>query len=112
MHPVPYKGLMMDSQFTSAATFGNRSVIERGEIDSYLGVQMVERPKGTLALGGGTYRSLLLAKGAIAGAVKRGITLETEYVARLQRKYILASVRFGGTVVHTNGVFWIVTVQS
>ena len=112
MHPIPYKGLMMDSQFTNAATFGNRSVISQGEIDSYLGVQMVERPKGTLVVGGGTYRSCLLSKGAICGAVKRNITLETEYVARLQRKYILASVRYGGTVVHTNGVFWIVTVQS
>jgi len=112
MHPIVYKGLMRDSQFTNAATFGNRSVIAKGEIDSYLGVQMVERPKGTLVIGGGTYRSLLLAKGAIAGAVKRGITLETEYVARLQRKYVLASVRFGGTVVHTHGVFWVVTVQT
>jgi len=112
MHPVVYKGLMQDSQFTNAATFGNRSVIARGEIDSFLGVQMIERPKGTLAVGGGTYRSLMLANGAVAGAIKRGITLETEYVARLQQKFILASVRFGGTVVHTNGVFWIVTVQS
>jgi len=115
MHPVVYKGLMQDSQFTNAATFGNRSVIAKGEIDSYLGVDMVERPKGTLCVGNctsGTYRSVLLAKGAVAGAIKRNITLETEYVARLQRKYILASVRYGGTVVHTNGVFWIVTVQT
>jgi len=112
MHPVVYKGLMQDSQFTNAATFGNRSVIERGEIDSYLGVQMVERPKGTLLIGGGTYRSLLLAKGAIAGAIKRAIEVETEYVVRLQQKFVLASVRFGGTVVHTNGIFWIQTVQS
>jgi hypothetical protein len=111
MHPVVYKGLMQDSQFTSAATFGNRNVIERGEIDSFLGVQMVEVPKGTLSIGGGTYRSLLLAKGAICGAKKHDVELETEYVAREQKKYVLASIRFGGTVVHTNGVFWIVTVQ-
>lgn len=112
MHPVVYKGLFQDSQFTNAATFGNRNVIARGEIDSYLGVQMVDVPKGTLAVGGGTYRSLLLSKGAIVGAKKHDVELETEYVARLQRKYVLASIRFGGTVVHTNGVFWIVTVQS
>jgi hypothetical protein len=112
MHPIVYKGLFQDSQFTNAATFGNRSVIQQGEIDSYLGVQMVSIPKGTLAVGGGTYRSLLLAKGAIAGAKKHEIELETEYVARLQRKYVLASARFGGTVVHPNGVFWILTVQS
>ncbi len=112
MHPVVYKGLMQDSQFTNAATFGNRSVIQRGEIDSFLGVQMVEVPKGTLHVNEGTYRSLLLAKGAIAGAKKREIEVETEYVARLRRKYVLASARFGGTVVHTNGVFWIITVQS
>jgi hypothetical protein len=112
MHPVVYKGLFQDSQFTNAATFGNRNVIERGAIDSYLGVAMVDVPKGTLYIGGGTYRSLMLAKGAICAAKKREIEIETEYVARLQRKYILASARFGGTVVHTSGVFWIVTVQS
>lgn len=112
MHPVVYKGLFQDSQFTNAATFGNRSVIQSGQISSFLGADFIDRPQGTLAIGGGTYRSLLMSKGAIAGAIKRNIELETEYVVRLQQKFVLASVRFGGTVAHTNGVFWIQTVQS
>ena len=112
IHPVVWAGLLQDSQFTNAATFGERGVIASGNIPKYLGVDIVPLPQGTLNLGGGTYRSLLMANGAMVGVIKRELTVETEYVARLQQKFIIASTRFGGTVAHPNGIFWITTVQS
>jgi len=100
VHPVVEAALLQDSQFTSAATFGDRSVIESGHVYKWLGLDVISIPKGTLALGGGTYYSLMLAQDAIAGAKKREIEVESEYVARLRRKYVLASARFCGTPVH------------
>ena len=91
---------MQDSQFVNAATFGNRDVIATGRIVNYLGVEINETPKGTLVVGGGTYRSLLLAKGALAGAIKHGITVETEYSPRLQKRYVIADIRYGGVCLH------------
>ena len=112
MHPVPYKHLMQDDQFVNAATFGNRDVIATGRIVNYLGVEINETPKGTLTTGGGTYRSLLLAKGALAGAIKHGITVETEYSPRLQKRYVIADIRYGGVCLHPDGIYWIRTVET
>lgn len=112
MHPVPYKHLMQDAQFVNAATFGNRDVIATGRITQYLGVEINETPKGTLVVGGGTYRSLMLAKGALAGALKHGITIETEYSPRLQKRYVIADIRYGGVCLHPDGIYWILSVEN
>jgi|GEM_PF-3721453 len=112
IHPVVEAGLLQDSQFTNAATFGERSVIESGHVYKWLGLDVITIPKGTLHPGGGTYYSLMLAQDAIAGAKKREIEVESEYVVRLRRKYVLASARFCGTPVHTAGVWWIRSVET
>ena len=111
MHPVPYKHLMQDSQFVNAATFGNRDVIATGRIVNYLGLEINETPKGTLVVGGGTYRSLMLAKGALAGAIKHGITIETEYSPRLQKRYVIADIRYGGVCLHPDGIYWVLSKE-
>jgi len=117
VHPVVHAALLQDSQFTSAATFGARDVITGGRVLNYLGIDILSRPKGTLVYGGsavsgGTYYSLMLAQDAIAGAKKREITVESEYVARLRRKYFIPSARFCGTVVHDEGVWWISSIET
>ncbi len=111
-HSVPYKHLMQDDQFVNACTFGNRDVIASGVIKNYLGVEINETPKGTLVVGGGTYRSLLLAKGALAGALKRGITVETEYSPRQRRRWVIASMRWGAVCLHNDGIYWILSVET
>jgi hypothetical protein len=111
-HSVPYKHLMQDSQFVNACTFGNRDVIASGVIKNYLGVEINESPKGTLVVGGGTYRSLLLSKGALAGALKRGITVETEYSPRQRRRWVIASMRWGAVCLHNDGIFWVLSVET
>jgi len=112
MHSVPYKHLMQDSQFVNACTFGNRDVIASGIIKNYLGVEINETPKGTLVIGGGTYQSLMLSKGAIGGALKRGITVETEYSPRQRRRWVIASMRWGATALHNDGIYWVRSVET
>lgn len=107
-HPVVEAQLMMDTQFTNAATFGNRSVITGGHIYEYLGLDFVFLPKGTLEYGAansGTWRSYLIAKDALHGAYKRDIELETDYDVRDQRQYFIASVRFGALCKCEHGVW-------
>ena len=112
MHSVPYKHLMQDSQFTNAATFGNRDVIATGRITEYLGVEINQTPKGTLVVGGGTYRSLMLAKGALGGALKHGIEIETEYSPRQRRRWVIGTIRLGGVCLHPDGIWWMITVET
>ena len=118
MHPVPWTSLMQDSNFSYANRFGARDVISGGRLETAFGIEINVTPKGTLILPSwdwgvsGTYRTLLLAKGALAGAMKHGITLETEYSPRLQKKWIIADVKYGGVCLHPDGIYWIHTVES
>jgi hypothetical protein len=110
--PVQYASLLQDDQFTNAATRGKKDIIETGVIGNYLGMDIVPLIQGTLNAGGGTYRSFVLAKGAIAGAIKRDIEFEREYYVKDQRNYFVGAVRFGGTPVHTSGIGLILTVEA
>jgi len=91
MHPVVWASLMQDTNFSFANRFGARDVILGGRLEQAYGLEINVTPKGTLILPdwewnvSGTYRTLLLAKGALAGAMKHGITIETEYSPRLRR---------------------------
>jgi len=111
MHPVPWRSLMQDTNFTYANRFGARDVISGGRLQTAYGLEINTTPKGTLVIGTGTYRSLLLAKGAIAGAMKYGITIETEYSPRLQKRWVLADIKYGGVCLHPDGIYWIVTIE-
>jgi len=119
MHPVPWASLMQDTNFSYANRFGTRDVIGGGRLETAFGLEINVTPKGTLdagdwelKVGGGTYRSLLLAKGALGGALKHGITIETEYSPRFQKKWIIADIKYGGVCLHPDGIFWIKTVES
>lgn len=114
-HPVQYASLLKDSQFTNAATAGDKAAITSGKIPTYLGMDIVPLVQGTLANGTfspGTYKAFMLAEGAMAGAIKRAIDVEKEYYVKDQRTYIVSSVRFGGTVVHTAGIGLITSVSG
>ena len=112
MHPVPWTSLMQDTNFTYANRFGARDVISGGRLETAYGLEINTTPKGTLLIGGGTYRSLMLAKGAIAGAMKYGITIETEYSPRLQKRWVLADIKYGGVCLHPDGIYWIRTFEG
>ena len=113
MHPVPYASLLRDAQFVNAATFGDRKVIETGVIPRYLGMDIVPLLQGTLNYGGtaGTYKTYAIAKGALVGAIKRDIEVEKEYYVKDQTNYIVASIRFGGTPLHTYGIAECTTID-
>ena len=111
IHPVVEATLMQDSQFVNAATFGDRSVITGGHIIQYLGLDIVVVPKGSLHPGVGTYSSLMLSRYAIHAAKKRDPIIEQQYLVQTQRKYIYASVRFGKTIVCSDGVWWILSAK-
>jgi len=104
MHPVVWTSLMQDTNFTYANRFGSRDVISGGNLQQAYGIDINVTPKGTLEIGGGTYRTLLLAKGALAGAIKHGITLETEYSPRYQKRWVIADIRYGGLCLHPESV--------
>jgi hypothetical protein len=109
IHPVVEARLMQDSQFVNAATFGDRSVITGGHIIHYLGLDIIVVPKGSLHYGAGTYASLMLARYAVHAAKKRDPIMEEQYLVKEQKKYFIASVRFGKSVVCESGVLWIFT---
>jgi hypothetical protein len=111
IHPVVEASLLQDSQFVNAATFGDRSVITGGHIIQYLGLDIIVVPKGSLKIGVGTYASILLARYAVHAAKKRDPIMEQQYLVQTQRKYIYASVRFGKSVVCSDGVLFITTAQ-
>ena len=118
MHPVVWASLMQDTNFSYANRFGARDAILGGRLEEAYGLEINVTPKGTLILPtwdwgvSGTYRTLLLANGALAGALKHGITVETEYSPRFQKKWIIADIKYGGTCLHPDGIFWIHTVES
>jgi hypothetical protein len=107
IHPAVEAAFMQNSQFVNAATFGDRSVITGGHIISYLGLDIIVVPKGSLIPTVGTYASLMLSRYAVHAAMKRDPTIESQYLVQTQRKYIYASVRFGKSVVCNDGVLWI-----
>jgi len=112
-HPVPYASLLCDSQFTDASTWGDRGVLLTGKIPNYLGVDIIKVNQGTLLTAtGGTYKSFLIANGAVVGAMKRGLDVESEYYVKDQRRYNLASIRLGGTVAHSDGIWELTTVNG
>ena len=106
-HPVPMSSLLQDTNFVYACRYGNRDVITGGRVLEWLNLQIYFVPKGTLSVGSGSYDSLLLAKNALAGAIKHGLRIESEYVVRQQRRYVLATIKFGGTCLHPDGIWWI-----
>lgn len=113
MHPVQYASLLQDQQFTNAMWRGKSSIIDTGEIGIYIAMDIVPLIQGTLANGTfspGTYKAIMMSKGACVGAIKRELEIEKEYYVKNQTNYVVASIRFGGTVVHTNGVGLITTV--
>jgi len=112
MHPVPHTHLMQDTNFRYANQFGARDVVTGGRLETAYGIEINVTPKGTLLIGGGTYRTLLLAKGALAGALKHGITIETEYSPRMQKRWVLADIKYGGVCLHPDGIYWIHTVEG
>jgi hypothetical protein len=113
IHPVPYASLLCDSQFTDASTWGDRGVLQTGDIPRFVGVDIIKVNQGTLlTASGGTYKSFLLANGAVVGAMKRGLDMESEYYVKDQRRYTIASIRLGGTVAHTDGVWMLTTVNG
>ena len=106
-HPVPMSSLLQDSNFVYACRYGNRDVITGGRVLEWLNLQIYFVPKGTLSVGSGSYDSLLLAKNALAGAIKHGLRIESEYSVIQQRRYVLATIKFGGTCLHPDGIWWI-----
>lgn len=107
IHPAIEARLMQDSQFVNAATYGDRSVITDGHVIKYLGLDIVVVPKGSLYIATGTYRSLLLSRYAVHGAVKREPTIESQYYVNLGKRTVMASTRLGKTTVCNAGVLWI-----
>lgn len=112
MHSVQFKSLMQDTNFTYANRFGNRDVINGGMVKQAYGVEVNESPKGTLVIGGGTYRALLLAQDAIGGALKRGMQIETEFRPTQRKRWIIASIRLCAVCLHPDGIVWIQTVET
>ena len=106
-HPVSMSSLLQDTNFVYACRYGNRDVITGGRVLEWLNLQILMVPKGTLSVGGGSYDSLLLAKNAIAAAIKHGLRVESEYSVIQQRRYVLATIKFGGTCLHPSGIWWI-----
>jgi hypothetical protein len=118
-HPVKlvcssaqYKSLLQDTNFRYANQFGARDVVTGGVLNIAYGVEINETPLGTMVVAGGTHRALLLAKGALAGAAKRGVMMETEYRPSQRVRWLIGSIRFCGVCLHPDGIYWITTVEA
>ena len=106
-HPQTLISMMQTQAFYDASQFGTREVAERGAVANYFGVDIITTPCAYST--GGTYKSLLIAKGALCGVIKRKPEIESQYVIESGRTYIRADLRWGGTIVHGDGVFEINT---
>jgi hypothetical protein len=116
MHPVPFASLLQDSQFVNAATYGDATVIRDAKIPKYLGmdiVPLVQNGGTLLNYGGtaGTYKTYMFAKGVMVGAIKRQMEIEKQYWVPTQSNYVMSTIRFGGTVVHTYGIGLLTTLD-
>lgn len=107
VHPYQMTALLKDQAFYDASQFGSREVIERGAVANYFGVDLVQTP--LIYSTGNTYKAYLIAKGAVCGAVKRRPEIETDYIIESGRHYVRMDMRFGGTIVHMDGVLQILT---
>jgi hypothetical protein len=110
IHPVQESSLLQDEQFTNASKYGDRSIIRSGRVYDYLGLKVVVTPQ--ISSTGGTYRAYLLADSAVAFAGKRDFTVESDYDVQKRQTMIVASGRYGGTILHDRGVFEIATVNG
>jgi len=105
MHPRIEATLMGSSQFTNAATFGDRSVITGGHITRFLGVDFAVIPSGSLISPGlGTYTTWLFARNILQGVKKRDPDIQTQFLVQPQSRYVYTSVRFAGTVIASGSI--------
>jgi len=110
IHPVQEASLLQDPQFVNAATYGNRDVIQSGRVWQYLGLNILVSPQVDST--GGTYRAYLLSEDALAFAGKRDLTIDTDYNVQKRQNIIVATARYGGTVLHPKGIWEIRTVNG
>lgn len=106
-HPQCIVSLMQNQAFYDASQFGNNEVTQRGAVASYYGVDIVSTP--VIYSTGGTYKSYLVSKGALVGAIKRKPEIVSQYVIESGRTYVRADMRWGGTIAHFDGVFQVCT---
>ena len=107
VHPLQMVSLLKDAAFYDASQFGSAEVTQRGAVANYFGVDLIQTP--LVYSTGATYKAFLLAKGAICGAIKRRPEINTDYIIESGRNYVRMDMRFGGTIVHPDGVFEIKT---
>ena len=117
MHPKQYANLLRDTQFTNAATYGGREVIQTGVIPKYLGMDIVTTPKiGTTLITsgtvGGSYVAIMCAKGVFVGAAKRDVTVETDYDPTTRSTKVVATQRVGVALALAKGVACIGAVAA
>lgn len=109
-HPQTVTKMMQNQQFYDASQFGTRDVIERGAIASYYGVDFIQSTVVTST--GGTYKSALLARGAMGGVMKRTPVARSDYIIESGRNYVRMTGRYGGTPLHGDGVWEIDTSDA
>lgn len=109
-HPQTVTKMMQNQQFYDASQFGTRDVIERGAIANYYGVDFIQTP--VVYSTGGTYKSLLLARGAMGGVMKRTPVARTDYIIESGRNYVKMTARYGGTPLHSDGIWQIDTSDA
>lgn len=105
-------------QFTNAATFGGRQVIETGYVPSYMGVKVYTSTNVTSGTGGtGTdiaYHTCYMmdSKRAAAIAVKRNPTVETEYKTLERKHYVTATMEYAAGLLNNAAVCEIMVSDS
>ena len=109
IHPQTEVKLMQSEQFTNAATYGDASIIRNGRVYTYLGLQIIVTPQ--VYSTGGTYKSFLVANGAVVGSTKRNFDVSTDFDVQVQRHLIVATGRWGATFLHPKGIFEIDTAD-
>ena len=104
-----------DSQFISAAEYGDQSIVKRGELGEYLGVRMVRTnnvPAITPNSGSGNAAVIWDSRKALVLALKQDITIKSDYLVADGAYVIVGRIKFAVGVLFANAICKISVVNA
>ena len=107
IHPRHKNVFIKDSQFISAAEYGDQSVVKKGEIGEYLGVKVIKTnnvPAIVPNSGSGNAAVMWDSRKALVLALKQDITIKSDYLVADGAYVIVGRIKFAIGVLYSNAI--------
>lgn len=115
IHPRHKNVFIKDSQFISAAEYGDQSIVKRGEIGDYLGVRMIVTnnvPSISPQTGTGNAAVMWDSRKALVLALKQDIVIKSDYLVADGAYIIVGRIKFAVGVLFANAICKIAVTNS